>query len=86
MLVLRLLLLPTLALSFLPAPCLLPRARNLHASGNEIDAPKPKDQSDLDALTLDQEIDLMTEKEMKKTKVRTAKRQSNPLMNWEEER
>ena len=54
------------------APSAFTRQRlPLRASGNEIDAPIAKDTSELDALTLEEEVELLTAKELKKTKVRT---------------
>lgn len=45
------------------------RTLPLRAAGNEIDAPIVSSDSEMDNLSLEEEIDLMTEKEIKKTKV-----------------
>ncbi|GMH91512.1 hypothetical protein TrVE_jg7265 [Triparma verrucosa] len=60
------------------APSAFTRQRlPLRASGNEIDAPIAKDTSELDALTLEEEVELLTAKELKKTKTVSNLRNQN---------
>ncbi|GMH94086.1 hypothetical protein TL16_g12803, partial [Triparma laevis f. inornata] len=49
----------------------------LRAAGNEIDAPIVSSDSEMDNLSLEEEIDLMTEKEIKKTKTVSNLRNQN---------
>ena len=65
-----LLVLPTALSWVLPPPQVLcARVSPLSASGNEIDAPEYKEPEGLEGLSLEEEIDLGVEQEMKKTKV-----------------